>query len=282
MFAGISCLGLIGFAYLVEAAPRTWSVESTDGSLAVGGVTIPHHKRQILTGPEGYQFDVLEHLAGIGPYFDAPGVRLNPYPPSGCAAKKAVYMIRHSNIYANDFDYETYLSPLLSKINNFTDKSAFAKTSDLAFLWNYTSPITDETAQIERVTPSAAAKALAGIFSKTYGDLFNTSPGSFNIWSASATRDVETTEAFISALPNSEKVSMAVTYEGDEASANTLTPHISCPRFDSAMGSVQSGAWYDRYTAPIIARFEEEVPGFNFTVDDIVGMQQLWVRYRHS
>lgn len=59
-------------------------------------------KRQILTGPGGYQFDVLEHLAGIGPYFDAPGVRLNPYPPSGCAVKKAVYMIRHSNIYAND------------------------------------------------------------------------------------------------------------------------------------------------------------------------------------
>lgn len=41
------------------------------------------------------------------------------------------------------------------------------------------------------------------------------------------------------------------------------------------MGSVQSGAWYDKYTAPIIARFNEEVAGFNFTVDDIVGMQQL-------
>ncbi|KIP05851.1 hypothetical protein PHLGIDRAFT_483806 [Phlebiopsis gigantea 11061_1 CR5-6] len=186
-------------------------------------------------------------------------------------------MIRYSKIYANDFDYETCLSPLLSKINNFTDKLTFAKTFDLPFLDNYTSPITNATAQIKSVTPSgmAAAKALAGVFSKTYGDLFDTSSGSFNIWSASATRDVEMTEAFISALPNSENVSMAGTYEGDEASANTLTQHTSYPRFDSAMGSVQSGAWYDRYTAPTIARFEEGVPGFNFTIDDIVGVQQL-------
>lgn len=108
-----------------------------------------------------------------------------------------------------------------------------------------------------------------------------------------ATRDIETTQAFISALPNSENVSMVVVYEGEDASADSLTPHvcylavvpfrtfltccmqISCPRFDSAMGSIQSGAWYDKYTTPIIARFNEEILGFNLTVDDIVGMQQL-------
>ena len=49
----------------------------------------------------------------------------------------------------------------------------------------------------------------------------------------------------------------------------------SCPNFNSSMGSDQSGAWYDKYTAPIIARFNQEIPGFNFTVNDVIGMQQL-------
>lgn len=41
------------------------------------------------------------------------------------------------------------------------------------------------------------------------------------------------------------------------------------------MGSDQSGAWIEKYTAPLIARFNKAVPGFNFTDTDIVGMQQL-------
>ena len=59
-------------------------------------------KRQFITGPGGYKFDVLQHLAGIAPYFDSPGVQLDPNPPAGCVVTKAAYMIRHSNIYAND------------------------------------------------------------------------------------------------------------------------------------------------------------------------------------
>ncbi len=59
-------------------------------------------KRQIIEGPGGYQFNVLEHLAGIAPYFDSPGVNLDPSPPDGCTVSKATYIVRHSNIYAND------------------------------------------------------------------------------------------------------------------------------------------------------------------------------------
>lgn len=59
-------------------------------------------KRQIIEGPGGYTFNVLEHLAGISPYFDSPGVQLDPTPPDGCTVSKSTYIVRHSNIYAND------------------------------------------------------------------------------------------------------------------------------------------------------------------------------------
>ena len=120
------CLAL-ALAYsvaLANAVPRARPVEDTATEPNfVGGVRIPHRKcspspienmpipilpydfsdkRQIIQGPEGYSFNVLEHLAGISPYFDSPGVHLDPSPPEGCHVSKATYLVRHSNIYAND------------------------------------------------------------------------------------------------------------------------------------------------------------------------------------
>ena len=54
-----------------------------------------------------------------------------------------------------------------------------------------------------------------------------------------------------------------------------MVSQISCPVFDAAMGSVQSGAWIEKYTAPLITRFNKAAPGFNFTETDVYGMQQL-------
>ncbi|KAI0741318.1 phosphoglycerate mutase-like protein [Daedaleopsis nitida] len=263
----------------VAATPRAWTTEQVSCEPAtVGGVRIPHHKRQIIEGPGGYQFNVLEHLAGIAPYFDSPGVQLDPSPPEGCHVNKATYLVRHSNIYANDFDYETYVEPFLSKLANYSDKSVFTQTPDLAFLANYTSPITNETEQIEKVTPSGldAASAFGGVIKQLYPDLLGNTDaltGSLRVWAASAERDVESGNAFIGGLGSS--ASLVVVNEGENDSANSLTPHVSCPAFDAAMGSVQSGAWVEKYTAPLIARFNKAAPGFNFTETDIVGMQQL-------
>ncbi|KAI0332669.1 phosphoglycerate mutase-like protein [Cubamyces sp. BRFM 1775] len=268
-----------GTAVAVLATPHARSTESTSLTPAVvAGMPIPHHKRQVIEGPGGYRFDVLEHLAGIAPYFDSPGVQLDPHPPDGCSVTKATYIVRHSNIYANDFDYETYLSPFLSKLANYSDRPVFARTADLAFLANYTSPITNETEQIEKMTPSGgeAAAAFAGVIKKTYPNLLNSTSSradAFRIWAASASRDVDTAKAFIQGLGNN--ATLVIVNEGEEDSADSLTPHISCPTFDASMGSVQSGAWEQKYTAPLIERFNAAAPGFNFTLTDIVGMQQL-------
>ncbi|KAI0730884.1 phosphoglycerate mutase-like protein [Earliella scabrosa] len=231
-------------ACVVHASPHVWLVEDTASEPAtIGGVRIPHHKRQIIEGPGGYEFNVLEHLAGISPYFDSPGVQLDPSPPVGCRVNKATYMVRHSNIYANDFDYETYIEPFLSKLANYSDKSVFTQTPDLAFLANYTSPITNETAQLEEVTPSGleAAAAFGGVVKHLYSNLLNDTEAQavFRVWAASADRDVDTANSFIDGLGNN------------------------------------SGAWIEKYTAPLITRFNKAAPGFNFTETDVYGMQQL-------
>ncbi|KAI0766113.1 phosphoglycerate mutase-like protein [Trametes elegans] len=259
MLTYLSLAYLVSLAVFATASPRTWvSQDLATEPSTLAGLHVPHHKRQVIEGPGGYRFDVLEHLAGIAPYFDSPGVQLDPSPRT--------------------FDYETYLSPFLSKLANYSNKAAFTQSPDLAFLANYTSPITNETEQLEKMTPSGgeAAAAFAGVIKRTYPKLLNSTTSqsdAFRIWAASASRDVDTANAFIRGLGNN--ASLVVVNEGDDDSANSLTPHKSCPAFDASMGSVQAGEWQQKYTAPLITRFNAVAPGFTFTLTDIVGMQQL-------
>lgn len=63
--------------------------------------------------------------------------------------------------------------------------------------------------------------------------------------------------------------------ESEAEGADSLTPYKGCPKYSSSFGSDQSAEYKDVYTKPIIARFHDLAPGFNFTADDIVGMQEL-------
>lgn len=74
---------------------------------------------------------------------------------------------------------------------------------------------------------------------------------------------------------NSSQTNLVEIPEGKNESADSLTPYSSCPAYSSSRGSDQSQAYAKIYTAPIIARFQSEAPGFNFTADDIIGMQEL-------
>lgn len=63
-------------------------------------------------------------------------------------------------------------------------------TPDLAFLANYSSPITNVTEQMEKVTPSGsvAAAAFAGVIKQSYANLINdtdSTTGAFRVWAAS-------------------------------------------------------------------------------------------------
>lgn len=47
-----------------------------------------------------YNFNPLEHLAGIAPYFEPNDPPRNPSPPEGCSVTKAAYLVRHAAINA--------------------------------------------------------------------------------------------------------------------------------------------------------------------------------------
>lgn len=145
------------------------------------------------------------------------------------------------------FDYETYVGPFLSKLANYSDRSVFSETPDLAFLDDYASPITNETEQLENVTPSGlvAAAALGAVIRKLYPNLIKPDGGRFRVWAASgmysesaawawrvdllvspAHRDVDSANSFIKGLGNDAR--LVVVNEGENDSANTLTPHVRC------------------------------------------------------
>src|SRR5688572_23397431 len=87
-----------------------------------------------------HNFDPLQHLAGIAPYFESPV--LDPVAPQGCNVTRASMLVRHAAIYANDFDWEEYIEPFVQKLSNTT--ADWRSAGPLSFLSRWQSPISDE------------------------------------------------------------------------------------------------------------------------------------------
>ncbi|CAG8068942.1 unnamed protein product [Penicillium salamii] len=218
-----------------------------------------------------YRFDPLEHSAGIAPYFTPHNPPIQSSPPQGCNVTRASYLVRHAAIYANDFDYETYLEPFIDKLHNTTQD--WKKTETLKFLSNWTAPISDE--HIEKLTAVGLqeARSLGKSFHKKYAHLKTPA----KVWSSTADRTVKSAESFISGFTgnHTKPVNLTQIEESKTAGADSLTPYKGCSEYSSSYGSDQSSAFGKVYTKPIIARLKAEAPSFNFTQDDITGMFEL-------
>jgi acid phosphatase len=96
------------------------------------------------------------------------------------------------------------------------------------------------------------------------------------VWASSSERTTASADSFIKGLVRqSNETRLVSVYESEEAGADSLTPHESCPNFSGSRGSKQSSTYMKQYTKPIIARFNAQAAKFNFTMYDIYGMQQL-------
>ncbi|GME32404.1 Histidine phosphatase superfamily clade-2 [Neofusicoccum parvum] len=227
--------------------------------------------QNILYSPDNYQFNPLEHLAGIAPYFSPQDPPLSPATPQGCNVTRAAYLVRHAAIYANDFDYESYIQPFTEKLAN--TSADFSKSHDLSFLSTWVDPI-DEDRDMEQLTKIGSLEAMSlGV------ELARRYPGFATpkkVWTSTAERTVKSAQSLISGLDRTSNLS-ALTQIGEtsESGADSLTPYKGCPAYSSSRGSDQSSTFQKKYTAPIIARFRAAVPGFNWTASDIYGMQQL-------
>jgi acid phosphatase len=129
------------------------------------------------------------------------------------------------------YEYENIISPFLYKLGNFTDKQSFGGDPAVAFLTNWTSPIDDPKSEIEKVTDTGKtdAAALGALIAQRYPDILTvngTDP--FRVWTGAATRDEDTAKAFVQGFNGSfSSIELVSVEEGEEQSANTLTPHVS-------------------------------------------------------
>ncbi|GMG07526.1 unnamed protein product [Aspergillus oryzae] len=207
-------------------------------------------------------FNPLKHLAGIAPYRTINDPPLESAPPQGCNVTKAAYLIRHAAIYANDFDYESYLEPFVEKLRNTTQD--WSKTTDLKFLANWTAPVDGE--HLEKVTKVGYKEAVElGVnFRTRYASL----PHPSKVWSSSADRTTKTAAGFIEGytLNKTAGMDLVEVKEKKDTGVDSLTPYKSCPAYRV------NQEWVEKYTAPIKERLNAQAPNFNFTTSDIVSM----------
>lgn len=218
-----------------------------------------------------YSFDPLQHLAGITPAFEPSEPPRNPSPPQGCSVTKAAYLVRHAAINANDFDYEEYIEPFVEKYGNRTNIN-WGSIPGLAFLQTWVPPQLVEEEQLTRTGKLESAE-LGVEISYRYPDLRLPQ----HVYASTAERTVASAKGLIRSLETEEnQISLIEIYEGKQAGADTLTPYSSCPAYKSSQGSDQASVYQDLYTAPITARLNAITNNeFNFTTNDIIGMQQL-------
>ncbi|KAJ4985263.1 histidine acid phosphatase [Stagonosporopsis vannaccii] len=215
-----------------------------------------------------YSFDPLNHLAGIAPYFEDP--QSDPAPPQGCNVTRAAYLVRHAAIYANDFDYEEYIEPFTDKLEN--TSANWKAAGALGFLQNWQTPISDE--ELEDLTSVGRLESykLGTEVHLRYPKLKNPK----KVWTSTAERTELSTKSFIEGLVTQSNETERVSISEDQSEgADSLTPYKGCPKYSSSFGSDQSTQFQEVYTAPIIERFRDLAPNFNWTANDITAMQQL-------
>lgn len=218
-----------------------------------------------------YKFNPLEHLGGVAPYFEPQDPPASPAPPQGCTASRAVYLSRHAAIYANDFDYEEYIEPFISKLENHTAID-WTKIPALNFLANWVAPLTDAESELLTRVGRLEAAQLGVTLSFRYPNLRLPS----RVWTSSAERTVKSAQSLARGLELDEnEINVVSIYESKEAGANSLTPYKSCPAYSSSFGSDQSAVYLEKFTTPITSRLNAMAPEFNFTANDVYGMMEL-------
>jgi hypothetical protein len=227
-----------------------------------------------------YQFNILHHLSGISPYFESNNDELNPDPPEGCTIDKTAYLIRHGSVYADDYDYDYIIKPFLEGLNKSLNKIDFSKSSELSFLTEWTSPISDRNKQIEKLTKSGILEAfkLGVELSYRYPKLLpNKNQSSFKVWTSSSQRTKQSALAIFNGLFAGQKPIGRVIdiLETKNRGANSLTPTKTCKKFHSSTGSKEAKTWLQHYTKPILEKFNSKIVNLNFSSNDILAMQEL-------
>ncbi|KAF5020301.1 hypothetical protein F66182_7677 [Fusarium sp. NRRL 66182] len=218
-----------------------------------------------------YSFNPLRHLGGIAPYFEPQDPPASPDAPRGCRPERAAYLVRHAAIYTNDFDYEEYIEPFVEKLENHT-KTDWSKVPYLNFLADWEAPFSEAEAELLTRVGRLEATRLGVDLEFRYPNFQLPK----KVWTSSADRTVKSARSFVRGLePDDQTIKIRSIFESEESGANSLTPYKACPGYSGSTGSDESSVYKEKYAKPIVARFNHLAPDFNFTVNDVFGMQQL-------
>ncbi|KAI1827451.1 histidine acid phosphatase [Xylaria intraflava] len=218
-----------------------------------------------------YSFNPLEHLGGVAPYFESQDPPTSPSPPQGCTPVRAAYLSRHAAIYANDFDYGSFIEPFVAKLSNHTQID-WSKIPTLNFLTDWTVPFTQAEQELLTRVGKAEATQLGVSLSFRYPNLRLPS----HIWTSSAERTYKSAQSLVRGLETSDNDIRVISIpESKKAGANSLTPYKSCPAYSPSAGNDQEFMYLEKFTAPITARLNALAPEFNFTATDVNGMMEL-------
>ncbi|KAK3313064.1 histidine acid phosphatase [Apodospora peruviana] len=218
-----------------------------------------------------YNFNPLEHLGGVAPYFEPQDPPTSPAAPRGCTAVRAAYLSRHAAIYANDYDYEEYIEPFIEKWKNHTGMD-WTKIPALNFLADWSPPISEAELEILTRVGKLEATQLGVDLSFRYPNLRLPQ----RIWTSSAERTAKSAQALVRGFElDDNMINVVEIDEGKQSGADSLTPYKSCPGYSSSAGSKQSRSYLEIFTKPIVARLNALAPGFDFEADDVYGMMEL-------
>ena len=142
----------------------------------------------------------------------------------------------------------------------------------LSFLQKWQTPISDEELEDLTTVGRLESYKLGTEVKLRYPTL--KSPK--KVWTSTAERTELSSKSFIEGLVTQSNETERVTVSEDKSEgADSLTPYKGCPKYSSSFGSEQAGQFQKVYTAPIIERFRDLAPSFNWTANDITAMQQL-------
>lgn len=261
-----------------------------------------------LSGPRTEQsgFVPVHHLSAISPYF-RPHPEVSNLPPTGCVISRAVVLVRHSSITANDDEYDETMGPFIEKLESFPHREGFSDIKELAFLKSWLTPVNDSNLEEATDPGRADAKSLGRRFSEQYKMLMPTKQDNFSVWTASSDRDIETAKAWIlGAVPEHAgggigdgHVRLIKVPNKDPDWADSLTPHVRrtqpckidvaltphapqkiCPRFSKESGKPARDSFRRSFGALIAKRLNKLLEGtkakdFEFDWVDVVAMIQL-------
>ncbi|KAI1403953.1 histidine phosphatase superfamily [Hypoxylon fuscum] len=229
---------------------------------------IPYSRATLYSG---YNFNPLEHLGRVSPYFEPRDAQpFAPEPPHGCTVARAAYISRHGAINANDDDYEDWIEPFLLKFQNH-NSTDWTKIPPLNFLANYKSPLTPDT---EPEIPTRIGELESTQLAVDIGIRYPNLKLHSRVWASAPPRTFVSGQAFVRGFQTDDNpINLISVFEGHQGGANSLVPYQACPAYHE--GNDEAKTYRELFTKPIKARFNALAPEYNFTTTDVVGMLLL-------